>query len=496
MAKTIKALVIASGGAGGGPLYNIYGAGAGAGGFLYNPTLTVTPGTYSITVGVATGDTAFAAGNNSSITNLMIAIGGGGGGAGGGAGGAGGSGGGGGGGTVGNHAGGNSTAGQGYIGGTGNGNQSAAGGGAGGVGGSYNSSPINGGVGLVNPITGSTVGENVGGILYLAGGGCPETKGTPGAGAASYGGGGQGQYSGNGVGTGGKAGIVLISYITQDFGNCTYSGTSNTITSGVNTILQMTTSGTLTMILTPEITTQAVSSIAATTATGNGTVVTANGTVSERGTVISTSVNPTTADHKDTVAGTTGAFTTSITSLVNNTLYHVRAYAINEYGTAYGADVTFTTLPEVTTVSVNSITQTSFIANGNLTNGGSEIVEIGFVWDTTLNPVITDNKVIVIGGMGAFYTLISGLTANTAYNVRAYATNITGTVYGTDIAFNTLASGPMIKRRVSFLSKAQSLTIQLSNNAVDETFTILQFAVTGDKLDKKTFTPASIISIN
>jgi len=56
-------------------------------------------------------------------------------------------------------------------------------------------------------------------------------------------------------------------------------------------------------------------------------------------------------------------------------------------------------------------------------------------------------------------------------------------------------SSPFIKRRISFLSKAQSLTIQLTNSGYDEAFTIVQFAVSGFKEEKKTFAPEAIISI-
>lgn len=154
------------------------------------------------------------------------------------------------------------------------------------------------------------------------------------------------------------------------------------------------------------------------------------------------------------------------------------------------------TTPDVTTDSINSISQSSIVVNGNLVDNGGWVDEIGFVWATTINPTIADNKVIVLGGTVLFSSLVSGFTANTAYHIRAYAKNTADTVYGSDIAFTTLASGPMVKRRISFLSKAQSLTIQLSNNAVDETFTVLQFAVTGDKQEKKTFAPAGIVSIN
>ena len=56
-------------------------------------------------------------------------------------------------------------------------------------------------------------------------------------------------------------------------------------------------------------------------------------------------------------------------------------------------------------------------------------------------------------------------------------------------------SSPFIKRRVSFLSKAQSLTISLSNNGLSETFTVAQFALMGMKEEKNTFAPGGIISI-
>lgn len=56
-------------------------------------------------------------------------------------------------------------------------------------------------------------------------------------------------------------------------------------------------------------------------------------------------------------------------------------------------------------------------------------------------------------------------------------------------------SSPFLKRRISFLSKAQSLTISLSNSGLSETFTVAQFALYGMKQGKKTFTPSGIVSI-
>ncbi|MCK4500482.1 hypothetical protein KAU11_08285 [Candidatus Babeliales bacterium] len=57
------------------------------------------------------------------------------------------------------------------------------------------------------------------------------------------------------------------------------------------------------------------------------------------------------------------------------------------------------------------------------------------------------------------------------------------------------ATSPFLKRRISFLSKVQSITIQLSNNQTDETFTVAQFALTGTKQPRKQFSTKNIISI-
>lgn len=66
--------------------------------------------------------------------------------------------------------------------------------------------------------------------------------------------------------------------------------------------------------------------------------------VTERGICWSTNVNPTLSDNHVSAGMGTGRFTANISGLEANTTYHVRAYAINEKGTAYGLDKEFTTL--------------------------------------------------------------------------------------------------------------------------------------------------------
>jgi len=56
------------------------------------------------------------------------------------------------------------------------------------------------------------------------------------------------------------------------------------------------------------------------------------------------------------------------------------------------------------------------------------------------------------------------------------------------------AVSPFIKRRLSFLSKAQTLTMKLENDELEGQFTIAQFAVYGSKTTKEMSAPSSIIS--
>lgn len=94
------------------------------------------------------------------------------------------------------------------------------------------------------------------------------------------------------------------------------------------------------------VSTTAVSSVTATTATSGGTVaVTGEIDVTVRGVCWSTVDPPTSADSKTSDGTGTGSFTSNITKLTANTPYYVRAYAINAGKTYYGASVSFTTAP-------------------------------------------------------------------------------------------------------------------------------------------------------
>lgn len=99
-----------------------------------------------------------------------------------------------------------------------------------------------------------------------------------------------------------------------------------------------------TFALAPTLTTWDVSDITETKATTGGNVSSDGGApVIERGVCWSTSHNPTIDGLKTSDGSGTGTFTSSITGLVANTTYYLRAYATNNSGTSYGNEVSFTT---------------------------------------------------------------------------------------------------------------------------------------------------------
>lgn len=166
--------------------------------------------------------------------------------------------------------------------------------------------------------------------------------------------------------------------------------------------------------------------------------------VSNHGHVWSTHAAPTVNDSKSSLGARTraGAFSSTLTGLSPNTTYYVRAYATNTIGTAYGEEVTFTTIPDViklTTASPADITHSSATLGGVITaDGGNSITECGVCWATTQNPTVAASHQAATRSGNSFSVRVETLSERTLYHVRAYAVAGNGTVYyGNDVQLQT-----------------------------------------------------------
>lgn len=90
------------------------------------------------------------------------------------------------------------------------------------------------------------------------------------------------------------------------------------------------------------------------------------------------------------------------------------------------------------TAVVSSITVSSAVSGGTVSgDGGAEVTARGVVWNTSGSPTLSDASVTAGSGIGSFEATLTGLSHNTTYYVRAFATNQHGTSYGPQRSFST-----------------------------------------------------------
>lgn len=136
-----------------------------------------------------------------------------------------------------------------------------------------------------------------------------------------------------------------------------------------------------------------------------------------------------------------GSFHSMVSDLQMGTRYYYRAYAHTTLGTTFGDILYFDTqseLPEVHTLMVTDTGIHRANCGGNVTfDGGSAVTARGICWSTAQNPTLNDSHTDDGNGLGVFTSHITGLTPDTTYYVRAYATNSVGTAYGDQRSFTT-----------------------------------------------------------
>lgn len=166
-----------------------------------------------------------------------------------------------------------------------------------------------------------------------------------------------------------------------------------------------------------------------------------DGNISDCGFCYSHLPTPTISDNKISCGKSTSTFSKKVTGLSDNTIYYVRAYVINEAGTAYGEEISFTTLeialPSLSAVSIEKITHRSASFSAQIVSANNGIInDAGFVYSINHNPELTNHKVST--GTNSNMTIrVNTLSPNTTYYVRAYATNEKGTGLGEEFSFTT-----------------------------------------------------------
>jgi hypothetical protein len=207
--------------------------------------------------------------------------------------------------------------------------------------------------------------------------------------------------------------------------------------------------------------------------------------ITAAGVCYSTTTLPTIANSKVTYTNyTVGTkVTVSLQGLNGATTYYARAYATNSVGTAYGNEISFTTiqqlLPTLSTQPTTSILSTSVVSGLNLiTDGGATVTSRGVCYSTSPNPTILSSKKNGSGtNLGVQSVTITGLTPNTTYYAKAFATNLIGTAYGNEVSFTTAKSAPVISTVSAATSITANSAVSGGNVLLDGGYTVTQRGV-------------------
>ncbi len=179
------------------------------------------------------------------------------------------------------------------------------------------------------------------------------------------------------------------------------------------------------------------------TAARVGGRVTSNGgdEITDRGVYWGTSASPETTGTKLSAGTGIGSFYETLSGLTSGVKYYVKAYAVNSMGTSYGNETFFTTqinLPTVETSLVTEYTSTTAKIGGTvINNGGFEVSQRGVYWGVKPNPRLTGVKLELGKGDGVFSLTVTDLSRSYTYYIIAYAANLKGTAWGSEINFST-----------------------------------------------------------
>jgi len=160
------------------------------------------------------------------------------------------------------------------------------------------------------------------------------------------------------------------------------------------------------------------------------------------------------------------SYASELNNLDPGKTYYVCAYARSEHTAAFGTEISFTTegLPELITLGLNEITDSTAMSGGTISNDwGFQVTVRGVCWNTTGNPSLDNNEGYTKDGQGdgSFTSLLSGLSGGTKYFLCAYATNSIGTAYGLEVIFETSLSSESETDSVTDYDGNEYSTVQI-----------------------------------
>lgn len=195
-----------------------------------------------------------------------------------------------------------------------------------------------------------------------------------------------------------------------------------------------------------------------------------------KGFCYSTTPSPTIASEKVTLSDEDN-FVATISNLISDQEYYIKAFAETQYETTYSNEICVKTIAGIATLgqtSTHNINPTSVTLKSSIiSNGGTDIISMGFCYGLNPKPTINDNIVNATAYLTEFSAMLEELSQNTTYYVRSFATTQYGTSYGNQTIFTTTFypitfSGIDITSILLRTAIASSTITSDGNNGIDE----------------------------